>query len=83
MSDNFETEFNWQTDKHVTAAESLSRLADSMAEVEVPEHILMEVLFVISFTHHLHSAERASLTSFIEEGLEAIPDPGTEDMVVH
>ena len=83
MSDNFEAEFKWQTEQHVTAAESLSRLADSMARAAVPMNILMEVLFVVSFTHHLHCTERESLTSLIKEGLEAVPDPFADETVVH
>ena len=85
MDDHPEFEFSWQTEEHSVVSEALRRFVKAMKDTNVAEDVLMEVVFVISFTYHLHFTDRSSLKRLVDEGMLAVSDPeqSTEEMICH
>ena len=56
-----------------------------MKDGNISEDVLMEVVFVISFTYHLHFTDRSSLRRLVDEGMLSVDDPESseEEMICH
>jgi len=85
MDDHQEFEFNWQSEEHEVASDALSLFVNAMKDKNISEDVLMEVLFVITFTYHLHFTDRSSLRRLVDEGMLAVNDPdmSEEEMICH
>jgi len=85
MDDHQEFEFNWQSEEHEVASDALSLFVNAMKDKNISEDVLMEVVFVISFTYHLHFTDRSSLRRLVDEGMLAVNDPeqSAEEMICH
>tara|TARA_R100001509_G_C4678305_1_gene152607 strand:- start:54 stop:311 length:258 start_codon:yes stop_codon:yes gene_type:complete len=85
MDDHQEFEFNWQSEEHEVASDALSLFVNAMKDKNISEDVLMEVVFVISFTYHLHFTDRSSLRRLVDEGMLAVNDPeqSGEEMICH
>ena len=85
MDHHEEFEFNWQSEEHKTASDALSLFVNAMKDKNISEDVLMEVLFVITFTYHLHFTDRSSLRRLVDEGMLAVNDPdmSEEEMICH
>ena len=85
MGDHQEFEFNWQSEEHTVASEALSKFVNAMKDGNISEDVLMEVVFVISFTYHLHFTDRSSLRRLVDEGMLSVDDPESseEEMICH
>ena len=80
-----EFEFNWQSEEHEVACDALSLFVNAMKDKNISEDVLMEVLFVITFTYHLHFTDRSSLRRLVDEGMLAVADPDStmEERICH
>ena len=65
---------NFQTEEHYAHLEGLEQMAASVSKNGSNKDILIEVMLVCSYTYALHYMDRESLTRFVEEGMEHIPD---------
>lgn len=85
MDHHEEFEFNWQSEEHEVACDALSLFVNAMKDKNISEDVLMEVLFVITFTYHLHFTDRSSLRRLVDEGMLAVDDPdmSEEEMICH
>jgi|TARA_R100001015_G_C4446357_1_gene38097 hypothetical protein len=85
MDHHEEFEFNWQSEEHEVASDALSLFVNAMKDKNISEDVLMEVLFVITFTYHLHFTDRSSLRRLVDEGMLAVNDPdmSEEEMICH
>ena len=85
MDHHEEFEFNWQSEEHEVASDALSLFVNAMKDKNISEDVLMEVLFVITFTYHLHFTDRSSLRRLVDEGMLAVDDPdmSEEEMICH
>ena len=85
MDDHQEFEFNWQSEEHEVASDALGLFVNAMKDKNISEDVLMEVVFVISFTYHLHFTDRSSLRRLVDEGMLAVNDPeqSGEEMICH
>ena len=85
MDHHEEFEFNWQSEDHEVASDALSLFVNAMKDKNISEDVLMEVLFVITFTYHLHFTDRSSLRRLVDEGMLAVNDPdmSEEEMICH
>ncbi len=85
MDHHEEFEFNWQSEEHEVACDALSLFVNAMKDKNISEDVLMEVLFVITFTYHLHFTDRSSLRRLVDEGMLAVNDPdmSEEEMICH
>ena len=78
MDHHEEFEFNWQSKEHEVASDALGLFVNAMKDKNISEDVLMEVLFVITFTYHLHFR-------LVDEGMLAVDDPdmSEEEMICH
>ena len=85
MDHHEEFEFNWQSEEHEVASDALSLFVNAMKDKNISEDVLMEVLFVITFTYHLHFTDRSSLRRLVDEGMLAVNDPdmSEEEIICH
>ena len=85
MDHHEEFEFNWQSEEHEVASDALSLFVNAMKDKNISEDVLMEVMFVITFTYHLHFTDRSSLRRLVDEGMLAVNDPdmSEEEMICH
>ena len=85
MDHHEEFEFNWQSKEHEVASDALSLFVNAMKDKNISEDVLMEVLFVITVTYHLHFTDRSSLRRLVDEGMLAVNDPdmSEEEMICH
>jgi hypothetical protein len=85
MDHHEEFEFNWQSKEHEVACDALSLFVNAMKDKNISEDVLMEVLFVITFTYHLHFTDRSSLRRLVDEGMLAVADPDStmEERICH
>ena len=85
MDHHEEFEFNWQSEEHEVASDALSLFVNAMKDKNISEDVLIEVLFVITFTYHLHFTDRSSLRRLVDEGMLAVNDPdmSEEEMICH
>ena len=85
MDHHEEFEFNWQSEEHEVASDALSLFVNAMKDKNISEDVLMEVLFVITFTYHLHFTDRSSLRRLVDEGMLAVADPDStmEERICH
>ena len=85
MDHHEEFDFSWQSEEHEVAAEALALFVKAMRKRDISEDVLMEVLFVITFTYHLHFTDRSSLRRLVDDGMLAVmdPDSSTEERICH